>query len=248
MGIERNRRIDRVTAEKLLAGDPTVTGDVADLLAAAASPAHVGDVAGEQAAVAMFRTTRLGLDHQPRSRSMLRSTVAKLLTTKIAAVLLAVLGAGGVAVAASSGALPNPLHGHTILGRGHASGAPSPTPPGHASPSPHPSPATSSSATLRGLCHAYAAQISAGHTTILDNSAFNPLIMAAGGKTDVSDYCTALLASPSSTAAPAGHPGNGPTSHPTGKPSTHPAAKPSGHTTAKPSTHPGAAPSSHPSH
>ena len=251
MGIERNRRMDRVTAEQLLAGDPTVTGDIADLLAAAASPAHAGSVAGEQAAVAMFRTTRLGLDHQPRSRSMLRSTVAKLLTTKIAAVLLVVLGSRWcrgcrrVGSATQSAARPTTTPGH-----GHASGQPSPTPPAHVkpSPAPHPSPAMSSSAALQGLCHAYAAQIGAGHTTILDKPAFDPLIMAAGGRTEVPAYCTALLASPSTTPGPSGHPGNSPTSHPTGKPSTHPAGKPSSHTTGKPSTHPGAAPSSHPSH
>ena len=173
---------------------------------------------------------------------MLKTAVVKLLTVKALAIAALAVGTGGVALAASTGALPNPLGNHPTpaasAGQSDASHGPaaSPHPRGSADPSP----------SLVGLCHAYTAGAGSAQGKALDNPAFHALLVAAGGKDNVNSYCTNLLATTS--AHPSGsagdHPTGAPSSHPSGRPSSHPTGDPSGH----PSGHPTGAPSPKPSH
>ena len=242
MSTHRTGHIDRDTAERMLrgarvarrAGGPASGDPLTDLLALAAAPARRHELAGEQAALAAFRAARLVPAVRPRRPSMIKTTLAKLLTLKAAAVLAAT-AAGGVALAASTGTLPNPLSdttskpattghvghpGASASHRGSDDGGP-----GDANGSPSPS--------LVGLCHAFLAGAGSEHGKALENPAFTVLITKAGGKDKVEAYCTALLASP----------GNGATTHPTESAGEHPTSGP----TAKP-THPNGAPTSHPGH
>lgn len=245
MGMERNRRTNRTAAERLLSGDPTACGDLADLLAAAASPVPDGILAGEDAAMAAFRAAR----HEPaRRRLSLGPSTARLLTAKIAALVVVVLGAGGVAVAATTGVLPNPLRTHPTgpgpalaTQRSTPTPAPSPTAPGSSGSSPTAGPSPAASANLHGLCTAYAAQLAAGHSHVLDNPAFGRLIAAAGGTSQVAAYCSALTAPSAGTTAP-GHRGIGSTNHPTGKPGATRGGGSDTHATGPRSSHPGGAP------
>jgi hypothetical protein len=154
---------------------------------------------------------------------------------KAAAVAVAAVGAGGVALAASTGALPNPLTSHpspaSSVARAHASAKPSASErgPGNADPSP----------ALVGLCRAYTAGAGSEHGKALENPAFNALITAAGGKDKVDGYCTRLLAASPSASHPGGkgnddHPSGAPSDHPTGAPTDHPTDHPTG----RPSPHP----------
>ncbi|MFI5649201.1 hypothetical protein [Kitasatospora sp. NPDC051705] len=167
MSTNRSRRIDRDTAEHLLGGavggppagqDASLTGPdggpgaVARVLAAAAAPATVDELAGEEHALAAFREARLASDPvvtaPVRRRSMATATLARAFSTKAVAVVLGATALCGVAVAAGTGNLPSPLGGpaepeHMLAtGGGSASGHPSGTPPRSAAPagaSPRPS-------------------------------------------------------------------------------------------------------------
>ena len=157
---------------------------------------------------------------------MLKSAVvAKLLTLKAAAIAVAVVSAGGVAVAATTGVLPNPLApenpGHSTTAPGHTNNPATPSP------------------SLLGLCTAYLAGAGADHGKALESPAFSVLITAAGGKDNVDGYCANLGAK-----AP-GSEGDGASSgaHPTGPPTAHPGS--TEHPTDEPS-HPTSAPTSHP--
>ena len=136
---------------------------------------------------------------------MIKTALAKVLTVKAAAVLAAV-SAGGVALAATTGALPSPFD-HTPAGAptsAHATAKPTAGPAGaNATPSP----------SLIGLCQAYLAGAGADHGKALDNPAFTALITAAGGRDKVDAYCASL---PTSAA------GNATNSHPSAPPATHP--------------------------
>src|SRR5262249_12259194 len=132
------------------------------------------------------------------------------------------------ALAASTGAIPNPLNGHPVptasASRAHPGDRPdaSDGPGGHASPSP----------SLIGLCHAYTAGAGSEHGKALDSPAFQALLTAAGGRANVDSFCATLLAS--AQPDPSGHPDGRPSDHPTG----HPTGRPSDHPTDKPTTHP----------
>jgi hypothetical protein len=147
---------------------------------------------------------------------MLKTALLKMLTLKAGAVAVLAVGAGGVALAASTGALPNPLSPHSSPSapdRGAGSDADDH---GNATPSP----------SLVGLCTAFQAGAGADHGKALDSPAFQALIAAAGGKDKVDAFCTNLLATAPGhpTAHPSPQPGNG---HPTGPPTTHPTETPS---------------------
>ena len=129
------------------------------------------------------------------------AVVAKLLTLKAAAVAVAAVSAGGVALAASTGVLPNPLNqtpenpGHSVNAPADSNGTPSPS--------------------LVGLCTAYLAGAGEDHGKALENPAFGALITAAGGTENVDSYCDDLGV----TAPGADRGSGGPTDHPSGKPS-----------------------------
>jgi hypothetical protein len=222
---------------------------LADLLGAAAAPA-VTEFAGERAAVAAFRNARLTSAPQPRSDSMIKTTLAKVLTVKAAAIAITATALGGVAVAAGTGAIPTG-GSNSHPASAHATSVPTtrPTHPTHpteaqGSPSSHPATAPSSSPSpspsLRGLCHAYTAGVADNPGKALENPAFSALIAAGGGKNHVGAYCASLLATvpghspaaPTTGHTPGVHPTGKPTSHPTGAPVTHPTGKPTAHGTA----------------
>ncbi len=222
------RRLDAHTGEKLLRGRPAgplANRDaLANLIAAAAAPGRDSELAGEQEAVAAFTVARLAPATQLRRPSMIKTGMAKLLTLKLA-VAVGALAAGGVALAAGTGHLPSQppanAHASSTNASAHSNDA---RPAAHPSPSPSPS--------LRGLCSAYTAGVSASHGKALDNPAFTALITAAGGKDNVAAFCAAKLGSkagqsPHAPANPAhqAHPTGSP-AHPTGPPTTHPAGKP----------------------
>lgn len=156
---------------------------------------------------------------------MLKTTLAKLLTVKIAAAAVGIVAAGGVAVAAVSGALPGQGGGGEEHGKsaeasaseaaqaGKANGAEhrddNATSKGDEEKSSHAgSPSGSPSPSLEGLCNAFTAGEKTEHGKALANPAFSALIMAAGGPEKVPAFCTDLLAGKKQ------EPG-----HPTGKPS-----------------------------
>ena len=239
----RARRINARTAEDLLNG-ADVDGQhqrVAQVLRSVAGPTQPGELAGRQDALAAFGRARLLPDPHYRRQSMIKTAVVKLLTVKAIAVGVLLVGTGGVALAASTGALPNPLGNHPTpaasagqSGSNHGSAA-SPHPTGSADPSP----------SLVGLCHAYTAGAGSAQGKALDNPAFHALLVAAGGKDNVDSYCKNLLATTAhASGSPSEHLSGRPSTHPTGRPSSHPTGDPSGH----PSGHPTAAPSPKPSH
>ena len=110
MSSHRAPDIDRRAAEHLLAGRPAghATRPLAAALRAAAAPAHPDELSGERAAMAAFAAAHLDPVPEPRRPSMLKSTLAKILTVKAAVILAAAAGTGGVVLASTSGVLPAP--------------------------------------------------------------------------------------------------------------------------------------------
>jgi hypothetical protein len=216
-------RLRRAAAEHLLDGAVDGgPGPLAELLSAAAAPAHPGELAGRADAVTAFRAHHAAVP-APRRGSMLKTALAKALTVKAAAIAAVAVG-GGVALAATTGVLPNPLSG--------SSGKPSAS---HSANADHsPGAKGSPSPNLEGLCKAYAAKPEGERGKALQSPAFQALITAAGGQDKVTAYCTTLLPSAKPT-------------EPGGKPSGVPTAKPSGVPTVKPSEHP-SGPTATPSH
>lgn len=203
MSAYRFRCFGRRAAERLLRGEPAVRDKALhDLLTAAAAPARDDELDRENAAVVAFRAARLQPVPQPRRRSMLKTTLAKLLTTKIAvaAAATAAVTAGGVGAVAATGNLPSP-HGGSPSVEKTTPAAPSAT----ADPTRGSQPAQSEngdghdaspSPSLEGLCRAYTAGAGSEHGKALDSPAFTVLITTAGGKDKVDAYCTTLLAKP----------------------------------------------------
>ncbi|MFI7677984.1 hypothetical protein [Actinophytocola sp. NPDC049390] len=188
MSIQGTPRVDRDTAERLVAGQGA--GPVAVVLRAAAAPAHVGELAGESAAVAAFREAA---NAPAPHRSVFRRSVAKALTIK-AVLVVAVAGSTGVVLAASEGALPVPWSNVPADAPGTTTPVPN-APIGRVSDD-RPSPATPDPAIV-GLCEAY----TAGEDKDLDTPAFQALVDAAGGEDEVAEYCEIVeTTAPSATA------------------------------------------------
>ncbi len=151
---------------------------------------------------------------------MIKTALAKALTVKVAAAALATTAAaGGVAYAASEGALPGQSGDHSVS----RSAAPEKSKdatakdnngkgPGEANGSPSPS--------LVGLCHAYTSGVATSKGKALENPAFTVLITTAGGADKVAAYCTKLLAD--EAAAKPSHPATGKPAD-AGKPTDKPA-------------------------
>jgi hypothetical protein len=227
------RPLNAEAAEQLLDGHPAArlhARDLAERLAAASTAGFPGELAGEEAAAAAFIAFSAA-DLVPltgRKPMMKSAVVAKLLTLKAAVIAVTAVSAGGVALAASAGVLPNPLAPHNPV---HSTEAPDRTSGPNATPSP----------SLIGLCTAYQAGVGADHGKALENPAFSALITAAGGKDKVEAFCAGLgVTAPGSShgSGPSEHPASepnhpNPTEHPTGEPS-HPTGEPS-HPTGEPS-------------
>jgi hypothetical protein len=222
MSTRGNRRIDRRTVELMLDGHPSDAADrhppLAGLLVAAAAPGRPTELVSEQECVANFRAAYRTPVPQTRRLSMIKTAVLKLLTVKVLVAACATTAAGGAALAASTGNLPNPLDNHASgtssqLGTG---------PDSEKSKSPHgggrddskdgkngkdakddngkpgngPDATHAPSPSLVGLCHAYDSGNKAEHGKALDNPAFTVLITTAGGRDKVDAFCAALLADP----------------------------------------------------
>jgi hypothetical protein len=173
---------------------------------------------------------------------MIKTTLANLLTTKlaVAAAATAAVTVGGVAAVAATGhssgsAGESSTHASAPAGAAHsqageaseaANGRPSTAGDDH-------DPAGSPTPSLTGLCHAYEAGAGSEHGKALESPAFKYLITTAGGNDKVDAYCTTLLADGKATPAttPAAKDHSSRDAHPTPEPNTHasnaPASRPS---------------------
>ncbi|MBQ1051245.1 hypothetical protein KBX50_22570 [Micromonospora sp. C51] len=232
--------MDRETAERLLDADPVAlsqAGPLAAPLRAARGPARHDEMAGEHLAVAAFRAAAdLAPEPRPRRESMLKITLGKLLTVKAAAVVAAT-GLGGVALAAGTGTLPNPLVGPTTRPATHAPAAPTATPSHPAGPADRAGANDGPSPSLVGLCRAYAAGAATNPGKAAENPAFAELVEAAGGAGQVDEYCADAVseerARPTGAPSGAGRPTTRPTPDtrggtPTSRPDTPATKRPGG--------------------
>lgn len=200
MSSNRSPRIRRSAAEQLLDGAPATTEatrPLAALLHAAAAPAHPDELSGERAALAAFEgAAQLGPAPSPRRATVLKSTLAKVLTVKAAVILAAAASTTGVVLAATSAA-SNPSDGPSDH-------RPADKPPAvHSTQKPTDKPRNGGdsgksgdkpSPSMAGLCNAYEAHKSDNPGKALDSPAFEALIDAAGGRDNVDDYCDDLAA------------------------------------------------------
>jgi hypothetical protein len=214
MSTRQPRKIRRNAAEQLLGG-PAGPGagpeQLARVLAAAAAPGRESELAGEEAAVAAFRAHHLVPVTASRRGQMIKSPLAKLLTAKVLAVCVAVFATGGVALAASDGALSSSQtpRGHGGVSRPASPGGIAPQPTAAASPSS--SPVVPGSA--RDLCRALAGRddpaggaASVGRleqglaspelSQVVSSPLFSSLVSTAQGSANVPDYCGLLLGLP----------------------------------------------------
>jgi hypothetical protein len=236
----------------LPAGSPPELEPLSETLAALKAGPAGDELAGEAAALAVFREG-LG-ESSPNRRPRRRPAVLSSLSARAAAAMtVAVLGFGGLATAAFAGALPSPMQSfaHTTFGAPDAAartdGSPSPSgpdPTGHAA---------------YGLCTAWAHARAHG-TAEQKAVALRNLAAAAGGAGRVAAYCATVphpgrsaSSQPHATGKPASHPtphGSGkPASHPTphgsGKPASHPTPHGSGKPASRPTPHATGRPASH---
>jgi hypothetical protein len=226
---------------ELPAGSPPELQPLSDVLAPLTAGPASDELAGEAAALAVFRT-RVGVP-VPASRSHHRRhpLLTSLLPARAAAAAaVAALGAGGFATAAFAGALPAPAQQFAH----HTIGAPAPdsSPSAGAHPSTTGTPAgpDATGPAAFGLCTAYA-HAKAHGTSSQQAVAFRNLKAAAGGAANIAAYCATVPhrgASPSHTSHPTGQPTSQPTSHPTGPPTSHPTGPPTSHPTGPPTSHP----------
>lgn len=107
MNTSHSRRISRNAAEQLLDGQAGPDSDrLTRVLAAATAPVRAGELSGEQMAVAAFEANHLvpvATSHREHN-----SMLARLLTAKVLVTSLAAFATGGVALAASTGAMSGP--------------------------------------------------------------------------------------------------------------------------------------------
>ena len=220
--------LTRQQAEQLLGKGPAGTGPLDRLLAAARTTGARADTAGLNRALADLAnrdTLPAAAMPAPRNRSLLRVAITRLAAAKMLVIVaLAVLTTGGIALAATTGAFPNPLRDPprttapaTQDSATNAStdspgdapsvthGQPNSSPPGSGATSAGIAPPntgdTGPSPSLAGLCRSWLARPH-DNGKADDSAAFGILIAAAGGEGAVDGYCSALLASASSSAPP----------------------------------------------
>ena len=124
MNTSHRNRISRRAAEQLLdgatgldsapGGAPGGPDPLARVLAAAAAPGREHELAGEQMAVAAFEAGHLESIVNDQRGQMIKSPLAKILTTKVLAATLTVFAGGGVALAASTGSFSGPGPGASL--------------------------------------------------------------------------------------------------------------------------------------
>ncbi|MFF3855021.1 hypothetical protein [Micromonospora sp. NPDC002575] len=218
-------RMDQETVERLLAssvGSPSASllgeqrGGGAEplvrLLAAVRAAARPDELRGEGAALHAYRLARTGSAAPVRATRARPTLLAGLLSAKAALAALAVAATGGVALAATHGALPQPLGRAGERAEAPASGQPAPpsgspgrtagSPGGARDPRVPPAP-------LVVLCHSLRAEATVDRA--LAEPRYADLVAAAGGPERVPSWCAEAVA-PSSTPAAT------PTPTPTGRP------------------------------
>ncbi|MCA2212323.1 hypothetical protein [Jidongwangia harbinensis] len=233
MRVRRTPRIGSADVERLIAGDPTGPehDGLTALLAAAGAPPSPGELAGERAAAARLSAAYRDAG-SVRTRSDVRRTrilPARAVTVKVAAVL-AVLAAGGTAVAAETGNLPAAAQhrAHRMfsgLGVPPPENRTTPVDPGRpagsaptSTPAPRPSPTAPADRDVPALCRQWqAARDDPGRR--MPAEARRALSVAAGGTAKVPAFCAARLAGPSAGPSASPPPGrSGPPAGP-GRPS-----------------------------
>lgn len=168
---------------------------------------------------------------------MIQTTLAKLLTVKVAAVAIGVTALGSVALASGTGALPNQLADKTPKGHAtssSAAGSKSDGVGGRKDPTAARSPKAKNdkavkepkqdkgakgtpSPSMVGLCKAYAAKPTGQRGKAMQSPAFTALIRSAGGIQNVAGYCKVVVAVKASEVS----------KHPNGKPKpAHPGTPP----------------------
>jgi hypothetical protein len=169
--------------ERALDGTGPWPSDLAPLVAAVRAPASPGELAGEETAVAAFLQARAEPAHP------VRRTLARALAVKVA-VGVAVLTAGGYAVAAASGAVPAPPF---VPERAPVATTPAKHPGGNRTAVPQqPLPVASlgtphrSATSYAGLCRSYF-----NGPPRRDTPPMRDLIAAAGGVDRVPAFCAA---------------------------------------------------------
>jgi hypothetical protein len=212
----RAGRLGLDEADRLVGGDrvgPRCPG-LDHLLDALQAPATTGETSGGQATVAALAAERrrAALTTRPEgSQRVPVSTSAKTIVVSIATGL-ALLGAGGTAVAARTGNLPADVqqHAHRLfsaLGVPAPRTGPSEPAPAPAGPSvtPTPTDAPTPAATIAappeqaGWCAAWSR--AAGGGKPMNGRSRQDLIAAAGGRENVARYCARLTASAPATTA-----------------------------------------------
>lgn len=158
MNTRHSSKISRTAAELLLDGsagaDHARSGDdldqLARVLAAATAPARDGELAGEQMAVAAFEAARLAPLATPQPQKEQKTMLGKILTAKILFSSVAALATGGVALAASTGALTGSNSAHVSASASASASAsvaaPAPSSTPISKPSAAPKPSQSSAA------------------------------------------------------------------------------------------------------
>ncbi|KAB1942223.1 hypothetical protein F8271_13065, partial [Micromonospora sp. ALFpr18c] len=194
-------RMDQETAERLLGGgivDPS-TGPrpVVLLLSAVRAAPRPDELAGEGLAMQGFRRAQV-TPAAPR-RAVRRSHTLARFGGRTTVAALALTAVGGVALAAATGTAPRPPHrpAPTAPASTDASAANPPVTdnrptPGTAAPS-RPLPPAPESQALPGLCRAYQATSRENPGRALDSPGLSALITAAGGRQQVTGFCTKLL-------------------------------------------------------
>ncbi len=195
---KEDRMRTRSRRDRWQPGGEFPTGQVGDrlvaVLAAAAAPAHPGELAGEEAAVVAFRAAHT--ETVAGRGSSLRSVLAKVLTIK-AVIVVAVAGSAGV-VAATVGMLPSPWSPAAPAEQSSTSAsAPTPTERSAAAGTAPTRPDTTvNDLSVMGpsadaLCQELAAR--GRSAKALKNPRFQPLVEAAGSEDKVAGYCTPRL-------------------------------------------------------
>jgi len=220
---EMRESLNPVTAEQLLDGTADTPPALANLLARAAAPGQASELTGEAAALAAFQAAGRSAAYAPaRPGTPVRSRPARRRWLVAVAAAVFTFASAGVAVAAATGIIPNPLGPDTSTPTSSddtsSRGAP---PPGNRGSHPAGPTAPPPDAAVDGLCRAYLAQAANGRKEELNNPRFEALVQLAGGADKVAAYCTARLAEPTpgSTTEPTPGPTHGrPDNHPTGPP------------------------------
>lgn len=225
MSIRFRRTITRKAAEQLLDGLPGASGDhdqLVRVLAAAAASGREDELAGEALAMAAFEARHRLPVTTSRREQLIRSPLRRILTAKalVTAALVAVIGTGGVALAASTGAFSASTQAHPAhVGQSSSAGATSaPSDSGVSSSSTGATAmgaSAKSGANLARLCRALAVKTASGTataasmartpaglemalaapgvTSTLSSSTFSPLVTAASSSTAVPGLCALAL-------------------------------------------------------